>query len=426
MTADEPRRLSFSRLLPPAGLPRRLCVRSALYAVGSGVFLSGNAVFFTQIVGLSAAQVGVGISIAGVVAFLVSVPVGSLVDRIGPLRTWLSAALAEGCVYLVYPWARGFTAFLAIVPALALIESAGNSARGAYTLDALERAARVKVLAFVRSALNIGFTVGALLGGLALATGSRQAIMAVPAAAGVLMVFNGLLISRLPAPARHEQTGPRPSRLAALRDRPFLAMSVFNGLVGSHGVLLTVVFPLWLVERTNAPHALLAWLFALNTVLAVVLQVWAARGAETVPGAVRACRIAAVFIAMGCVAVMFTVGTPRLVTIVLLVVAYTGITFGELFQSGGSWGLVSELSPAGQRAQYQGAFRLGNQLQSMLGPAAFTALAVTWNPVGWLLIALVIVLAALALGPAAVASGRVRSAEVSRAGRAGRGVASGS
>lgn len=425
MTADNPPG-RFSRLLPPAGLARRLCLQSALYAVGSGVFLSGNAVFFTQIVGLSAAQVGVGISIAGVVAFIASVPVGSLADRLGPLRTWLLAALAEGCVYLAYPWARGLAAFLAIVVVLALVESAGNSGRGAYTLDVLERGTRVKVLAYVRSALNIGFTVGALLGGLALATGSRRAIMAVPLAAGVMMLINGLLISRLPEPEQHEQTGPRPSRLAALRDRPFLAMSVFNGLVGSHGVLLTVVFPLWLVERTNAPHVLLAWLFALNTVLAVALQVWAARGAETVAGAVRACRIAAVFMAIGCVAVMFTAGTTRLVTILLLVVAYTGITFGELFQSGGSWGLVSELSPAGQRAQYQGAFRLGNQLQSMLGPAAFTALAVAWNPIGWLLIAVLIVVAALALGPAAMATARARSTEVSGAGRGGRGVRSGS
>jgi dipeptide/tripeptide permease len=123
---------------------------------------------------------------------------------------------------------------------------------------------------------------------------------------------------------------------------------------------------------------------------------------------------------------MFTAGTARLVTILLLVVAYVGITFGELFQSGGSWGLVSELSPASQRAQYQGAFRLGNQLQSMLGPAAFTALAVTWNPIGWLLIAVLIVLAALALGPAAQASARLRSAEVSAVGRGGRDVRSGS
>jgi MFS family permease len=400
----------LSHLLPPAGLPRRLCLQSALYAVGSGVFLSGNAVFFTQIVGLSAAQVGIGISVAGVVAFVISVPLGSLADHLGPLRAWLAAALVEACIYLAYPWARGFGAFLAIVVALGLAESAGQSGRGAYTLDVLERGERVRVLAYVRSALNIGFTVGALLGGLALATGSRSVIMAVPLATGLLMLLNGVLISRLPRPGSHQHNGPQLSRFAALRDRPFLAMSLANGLIASHGVLLLVVFPLWLVERTNAPHALLAWLFALNTVLAVGLQVWAARGAETVPGAIRACRLGAAFIAVGCLTIMTTSHTVRFVTIGLLVIAYTAITFGELFQSGGSWGLVSELSPAGQRAQYQGAFRLGGQLQSMLGPALFTGLAVTWNPIGWIVIAVLILVAAVAVGPAARASAEARLA----------------
>jgi hypothetical protein len=88
--------------------------------------------------------------------------------------------------------------------------------------------------------------------------------------------------------------------------------------------------------------------------------------------------------------------------------------------------LAGRLGRVEDHQQYQGAFRLGNQLQSMLGPAAFTALAVTWNPIGWLLIAVLIVLAALALGPAAQASARLRSAEVSEVGRGGPGVRSGS
>jgi hypothetical protein len=46
------------RLLPPTPLARRLAAQSVLFAVGEGAFLTGSAVFFTQIVGLSAAQVG--------------------------------------------------------------------------------------------------------------------------------------------------------------------------------------------------------------------------------------------------------------------------------------------------------------------------------------------------------------------------------
>ena len=45
-------------------------------------------------------------------------------------------------------------------------------------------------------------------------------------------------------------------------------------------VLLNVVIPLWLVEETDAPRVLLAWLFGTNTVMAVFLQVAAARGVD--------------------------------------------------------------------------------------------------------------------------------------------------
>ncbi|WP_166658724.1 MFS transporter [Kribbella sp. VKM Ac-2571] len=397
-------------------MARPLCLQSALYAVGSGVFLSGNAVFFTQVVGLSAAQVGLGISIAGILGFVVSVPLGSAVDHVGPRRAWLLAALVEGSIYLAYPWARGFAAFLGIVVALALAESAGNSGRGAYTLDILASSERVRVLAYTRSALNLGFTLGGLLGGFALAAGSRTVITAIPLVAGMLMLLNSLLISRLPK-TNHKRRGERVSRFSALRDRPFLAVSLLNGILGSHHALLMVVFPLWLVERTDAPNAVVAWLFGLNTLLAVSLQVWAARGAETVRGAVRASRLAAVALTVWCLAMLASSAASRWTTIALLFVGYVAITFGELFQSAGAWGLASELSPADQRAQYQGAFRLGHQLQLMLAPAAFTALTVTWSPIGWLVIAAVVALAAATLGPAASGTTGARRRSTAAAGR---------
>ena len=63
-----------------------------------------------------------------------------------------------------------------------------------------------------------------------------------------------------------------------LRNRGFLAMSFCDGILGTNQVLLNVVIPLWLVQETDAPRVLLAWLFGTNTVLAVLLQVPASRG----------------------------------------------------------------------------------------------------------------------------------------------------
>jgi MFS family permease len=53
-------------------------------ATGTGLYLAGSALFFTQIIGLSAAQVGLGLSVAGVLGILSPIPFGKLADRWGP------------------------------------------------------------------------------------------------------------------------------------------------------------------------------------------------------------------------------------------------------------------------------------------------------------------------------------------------------
>ena len=59
-----------------------------LFSTGEGAFTTGSAVFLTQVVGMSAAQVGLALTIAGVAEFLFAYPAGRVVDRLGPKRVW--------------------------------------------------------------------------------------------------------------------------------------------------------------------------------------------------------------------------------------------------------------------------------------------------------------------------------------------------
>jgi MFS family permease len=401
----------LNRVLPPSGLARQLSLQSILFAVGQGSFITGSAVFFTHIVGLSASQVGLGMTVAGVVTFVFAVPLGRLTDKVGPQRMWALGALGEAALYLAWPWIKGFGVFLAMMIVLELIDVAGGAGRGAYTLDAFSREERVRSMAFMRSALNIGFTFGALIGGLALATDSDTVIRAVPILTAAILGLNALLITRLPQ-AEHAAKA-QPQQLVgkgALRNRGFLLLNVFDGVLSTNQVLLNVVIPLWLVEQTDAPRVLLAWLFGTNTVLAVLLQVSASRGAETIPGALRAARVSGAFFVLSCLIVLVTHDTIGWVTILLVWLGHVTVTGAELFQSAAHWGLVAELSDPERRGEYQGAARLGGTVGQVWAPAAYTFLAINWGTPGWLLIAGIVALAAAGMHPAARAAERYLAA----------------
>jgi MFS family permease len=401
----------ISRILPPTKLERDLALQCVLSAFATGSFLTGTAVFFTQIVGLTGAQVGLGMSIAGVVTLLLSLPLGRLSDRVGAKPLWAVAALVEALLYFAWPLAGGMVSFVALLSLLAAISTAGNTGRNVYRIAVFPREVRVRALAYMRSARNVGYTLGALAGGIALAIGTRAAITAVPVLTGCLLVLNAVMVSRLPSIDRpaapvHDDAQDADPAPPAWRNLGFVSLSICNGVLQSNQVLLNVVVPLWLVERTDAPHTLLAWLFGTNTVMAVFLQVRASRGAETVNGALRAVRRSGWAFILSCLVIGVTHETVGWVSIVLIWLGHVTITGAELWQSAADWGFQSELSDHRRLGDYQGVWGLGYQAQPIIFPGLFTFLALQWGEPGWAVIAAIGVLAATSSHPAARAAQR--------------------
>ena len=166
-------------------------------------------------------------------------------------------------------------------------------------------------------------------------------------------------------------------------------------------MLLNVVVPLWLVERTDAPHQLLAWLFGTNTVLAVLLQVRASRVADSVAGSLRAVRWSGWAFIVSCAVIAWTHSTAGWVSIVLIWIGHVTITGAELWQSAADWGFTSELSDHRRLGDYQGIWGLGYQLEPIVFPALYTYLALQWGTPGWVVIAAIGGAAAALAHPAA-------------------------
>jgi MFS family permease len=402
---------ALTRILPPTPLERWLAIQCVLSAFATGSFLTATAVFFTRIVGLSGAEVGLGMSVAAAVGLAVQVPLGRITDRVGARELWVLAAAGEAVMYFVWPLIGGLTAMVAMLAVVTVFEVAGRNARNVYRIAVFSRETRVRAMAYQRAARNVGYTLGAGAGGVALGIGSREAIIAIPFLTGGLLVLNALMVATcLPGLAHqpHQETvieealhGP-----AAWRNRGFVALAACNGALSSHQVLLNVVVPLWLVERTDAPQVLLAWLFGTNTVLAVLLQVRASRGAETVEGALRAVRRSGWCFVLSCAVIAVTHDTIGWVSIALIWAGHVTITGAELWSSAADWGFTSELSDPRRLGDYQGVWGMGYQVEPIIFPALYTFLALHWGTPGWFVIAAVGVAAAVAAHPAARAAER--------------------
>jgi hypothetical protein len=358
MTMPDVLTRAAARILPPPGVARALAAQSIVYAAGTGFYFSGSAIFFTQVIGLRADQIGLGFSIAGL------------------------------------------PSFLAIMTAVALAEAAGNAGMAVYTLEVVPIEQRVRVKAYQRSALNIGFALGTLGTGVALAIGTRPAYLAIVLVNAALQLINAVFIARMPAVDRTAALSRRRSAFVVIADRPFLAVAALTGLLGLYQALTEVVLPLVALDRTDAPHALIPAMFLLNCLLVIVLQVPASRGSDTLPGAVRALRRTGWIIALSCAAIALAPTVHGWWAGIALVTAATFLAWAEIVHSAGLWGLTATLLPDGNRGAYLGVFQLCSRSQRMLAPAGLTVLALHTGGWGWLALAVVAVAAGAAVSPA--------------------------
>jgi len=385
-----------------------------LFSTGEGAFNTGSAVFLTQVVGMSAAQVGLALTVVGVAEFLLAYPAGRIVDRLGPKRMWAGSTVGRAGCFVALPFVDGFGQYVIVGVVFAVFGSVGGASHGAYVLDVLPPEERVETRAYMYSSLNVGFTLGAAIGGIALATNSLTVVQFTPFFAAVLMLANGFWVTRLPdAPhdlrvasgeARVRPPGPGPAR-----NPGWILVSFFTGVLWTNQVLLNIVIPLWLVEATDAPHVLLAWLFGTNTVLCIFLPAYTAKGVRTLGDALRYTWISSAFFVVSCLITMVTHSTVGLVTVLLVWLGHVTVTGAELAVSGATWAFEAELMDPVRRGEYQGVGEVSRALGGQWAPWLYTGLALSWmGREGWLVIAGIIVVATLGLGPSVRLAERFR------------------
>src|SRR3954451_2002777 len=114
MSTALPQQGFLRRLIPPTPMSRRLAAQSMLFSTGEGAFNTGSAVFLTQVVGMSAARVGLALTITGVAEFLMAYPAGRIVDRFGPKRLWALSTWSRSVCFVALPFVGSFGQYLLV------------------------------------------------------------------------------------------------------------------------------------------------------------------------------------------------------------------------------------------------------------------------------------------------------------------------
>jgi Major Facilitator Superfamily len=366
---------------------RAMVVASFLSSLGLGLYVTGSTVYFVRSVGLTAFQVGAGLSVAGLVGLAAGVAAGFLADRLGPRGITVALKGLMAPLLIAFTQVRSFWAFLVIAVVLSALMVGSDVGRSAWVANlVVDQAERARLTARTRSSFNVGFSLGLLGAGLAIAANTRPAYLALFAGAAVATAVTCPVQLRLPGvrPTAPSRSRGRPS---ALRDLPYIWVAQVSGLTRLGDTILTVGLPLWIVTRTAAPQALAAWLLIVNTVLVVLLQGRAAKRAATTAGAAVIQQWAFGVLALTCVVVWPSVGLPTVPAVAVLIAATVLITLGEIWGEGAWWALRYGLAPAGSQGQYGGVFMLGQAVPSAVGPVMVTTLTCGVGPVGWLILA---------------------------------------
>ncbi|MET9920752.1 MFS transporter [Streptomyces sp. NPDC006435] len=402
---------------PPGGRNARIMLLAlAVDRTGSGLWAASSVLYLTFVTQLSAQQIGVLLGTAGVAGIAGSPLAGRLAGRFAVRPLLIGCHLLRLVTLGLVLVCADFGALLPVIAVTYVGDRAAKTLEMLFaTRTAGERRAAYQALS--RSAANAGYGVGAGIAAIGLAVGTTDAYRALILGNALSFVVAAVLVWRTdesrertvevtrsgaPAPAADDghaapavgghavpADGGREAparRTGPWRDRGYLGFVLLDVPMNLDDSILAVGLPLWLVERTSAPHALVPAFLVINTVLVVVLQLSVSKRAEGPRRATRAVLLYGVltFVCCGCLAAAALVGTWAAAA--LLLAAALLVTLAELMRSVSSWELAVLLAPEDARAAYLGAAGMSQSVQKSAGPPLLTGAVMAAGPVGWLVL----------------------------------------
>jgi Major Facilitator Superfamily len=373
---------------------------------GTGLFITISVLFFTRSVGLTVAQVGLGLGVAGIFGMMSGPAMGWLADRWGARTTMALLLTADGVGILSYVLVHSLATFLPLACAVTIVDRGATAVRGSLIVHALPASGLARSRGYLRATMNVGMGAGAALAAIALQAGTRGAYLVIVVIDAATYLAAASLLLRLRS---HDGRGgqppgtgrrPRPARRGALTDRPYLLVTALNGVLSLQFGILQIGIPLWVIQFTRAPRWIISAVLVLNTVLVAVLQVRASRGIEQPQHAASICARAGLLLALACITYGFAQGVPALMAVAILLTGAILSSLGEILSTAAAWTLSYELADPSAHGMYQGVFTTGVSAGMLMSAPILANTAIRFGLPGWLALAVFFSGAGAALIPA--------------------------
>ncbi|GAB2986263.1 MFS transporter [Amycolatopsis acidiphila] len=180
---------------------RALALAQLANSVGDGACFVCSALYFTLVLGFSAAQVGLGLTVGWALGAVAGVLAGHVADRRGARGTAVFLAAATAVSLLLFLLEDSFAFFVLSACLYSACRSGLSAARQALLAGLVGSSERTRTRARLQSAQNVGLAVGAALGGIALSVDTREAFLAAFALDAATFALAGLALRRLPSVA---------------------------------------------------------------------------------------------------------------------------------------------------------------------------------------------------------------------------------
>ncbi len=319
--------------------------------------------YLTQKIGVTASEAGTALLVYGIGAFVSAPLAGRLADKIGALKVMKASLVGTSLLMVVYGFITDYYLILFFSFVLSIVNEAFRPANLSLISEIVAPSQRRISIALNRLGINIGMSIGPVLGGF-LTLIDYQLLFYVNAfaslAAGAYLIITPWT-SLSESESSDLEITHKKLNSTVLGDKKFLfflfAVIPANLVFFQHlgGV------PLYVVDDLKYSTAAFGLLSAINTVLIIIAEVPLNNMMSNISYS-RSMFIGALLAAIGFGAMALARETaPLIITIIIW-------TFGEMIFFPVTAAYASEIAPAKRRGEYMGYYQMTFSFAFSAGP----------------------------------------------------------